>query len=135
MSYPIKKLDGIDQKTIALLRSAGIRTTAGFLDVAKDAKGRKALASHTGLDEKLLLKWANMADKLRVKGLGGGYAELLRVAGVDTVRELRLRNSDRLSKAVRDANEKRRLVKISPSQKTVDRWIDQAKKLPLKISY
>jgi hypothetical protein len=135
MSYPIKTLDGIDDKAIALLRTAGIRTTTGFLEAAKDSKGRKVLARRTGLDEKLLLKWANMADRMRIKGLGHDYAELLRVVGVDTVRELKYRNSQRLLKAIREANAQRSLVKSPPSRQAVDRWIEEAKKLPLKISY
>jgi hypothetical protein len=33
------------------------------------------------------------------------------------------------------ANEKRKLVRLLPSEKAVTRWIDHAKKLPIKISY
>jgi hypothetical protein len=33
------------------------------------------------------------------------------------------------------ANDERKLVRVLPSQQTVERWIDQAKKLPVKISY
>ncbi|MBX6426465.1 MAG: DUF4332 domain-containing protein [Variibacter sp.] len=135
MSYPIKNLDGIDERALALLRSVGIRTTEKLLEAAKDPKGRKALASRTGLDQKLLLKWANMADRMRIKGLGRDYAELLRLAGVDTVRELQHRNGERLLMAIKAANEARGLVKTPPSQKAVNRWIEEAKKLPLKISY
>lgn len=135
MSYPIKDLDGIDEEAMSLLRAAGIRTTAALLEAAKDSKGRKALANRTGLDAKQLLRWANMADRMRIKGLGRDYAELLRIAGVETVRELKHRHAGRLMLAVRSANEQRRLVKVPPSQQAVNRWIEQAKKLPLKISY
>jgi predicted flap endonuclease-1-like 5' DNA nuclease len=135
MSYPINQLDGIDEETESVLRSAGIRTTEKLLDAAKDPKGRKALRACTGIDEKLLLRWANMADRMRIKGLGRDYAALLRAVGVDTVRELKYRNSERLQRALKEANDKRRLVKIPPSQKAVGRWIEQAKKLPLKIKY
>ncbi|MBN8921086.1 MAG: DUF4332 domain-containing protein [Rhizobiales bacterium] len=135
MSYPIKTLDGVDDDAIAALKAVGIRTTAGLLEAAKDTRGRRSLALRTGLDEKLLLRWANMADRMRIKGLGRDYAELLRAAGVDTVRELKHRNKERLLKAIRDANARRGLVKLPPSEKAVSRWIEQAKKLPLKITY
>lgn len=135
MSYSIKDLDGIDENAVELLRAAGIRTTLKLLEAAKDPKGRKSLACRTGLDEKRLLQWANTADRMRIKGLGPDYAELLRVVGVDTVRELKHRNADRLLKAIRDANAQRRLVKAPPSQQAIRRWIEQAKRLPLKISY
>jgi len=135
VSYPIKNLDGIDAETAATFRSVGIRTTKKLLEVARTSKGRKLLAEKTGIDEKCLLRLANMADRMRVKGLGADYAELLRLCGVDTVRELKYRNPARLAAAMREANEKRKLVKLLPSDKTVGRWIDQAKKLPLKITY
>jgi hypothetical protein len=135
MSYPITQLDGIDEEAEGLLRSAGIRTTEKLLEAAKDPKGRKALGARTGIDETLLLRWANMADRMRIKGLGRDYAELLREAGVSTVRELKHRHVGRLQKALKDANEKRRLVKTSPSEKVVGGWIEQAKRLSLKIKY
>lgn len=135
VSYPIKNLDGIDGDTVATFRSVGIRTTEKLLEAARTSKGRKALAEKTGIDEKCLLRLANMADRMRVKGLGADYAELLRVCGVDTVRELKHRNPAKLAAAMREANEKRKLVRLLPSDTTVGRWIDQAKKLPLKITY
>src|ERR1700750_1882692 len=103
MTYPITDIDGIDACAVEALKSAGIRTTLGFLEAAKDVKGRKCLAAKTGLDEKTLLRWANMADRMRIKGMGKEYAELLRLAGVDTVKELKYRNPGRLAKAMADA--------------------------------
>ena len=135
MSYPISALDGIDGVTIAL-KSAGIRTTEKFLEVAKDPRGRKTLSDKTGCDEKDILRWANMADRMRIKGVGEDYAVLLEAAGVDTVRELRYRNPRNLAKSMADANTKRKLgVQLLPSETTIQRWIDHAKRLQLKISY
>jgi hypothetical protein len=135
MSYPLTDIDGIDADVARALKRVGVRTTAALLEAAKDQKGRKALSGKTQLDEKLLLKWANVADRMRIKGVGADYAELIRAAGVDTVRELKHRNAKRLAAAMRAANEKRKLVQFLPSDKAVSKWIDQAKKLPLKISY
>ena len=134
-SYPIRSLDGVNSDDAAALRAAGIRTTGKLLEAAKDTKGRKALAEKTGIDEKRLLRWANTADRLRVSGLGKEYAELLRVVGVDTVRDLRYRNPAHLAARMSDVNKKRKLVRLVPSEKAIKRWIDSAKKLPLKISY
>ena len=41
---------------------------------------------------KKILKWVNMADLYRIKGVGSEYSELLEAAGVDTIKELRNRN-------------------------------------------
>jgi predicted flap endonuclease-1-like 5' DNA nuclease len=135
MSYPITHIDGVGPEQAMALKRAGIRTTGKFLEAAKNTKGRRALSLKTGIDEQCLLKWANMADRMRIKGIGNDYAELLRAAGVDTVRELKRRNAERLLQAMRSANEKRKLVQLLPSPRAVQRWIEAAQKLPLKITY
>jgi hypothetical protein len=135
MSYPITDIDGIDVEAAAILKSAGIRSTERLLESARTVRGRKLLAAKTGFDEKSLLSWANVADRMRIKGISKEYAELLRAAGVDTVKELKYRNPANLAKAMAEANKKNKLVRFLPSEKVVARWIDRAKKLPLKISY
>jgi predicted flap endonuclease-1-like 5' DNA nuclease len=135
MAYSITDLVGIGPEPAQKLRSAGIRTTERLLDAAKSARDRKLLAERTGLDAKSILCWANLADRMRIKGVGEEYAELLRAVGVDTVRELKYRNPEKLADAMASANAKRKLVRVLPSRRAVTGWIDQAKRLPPKISY
>lgn len=136
MSYPIRDIDGIGEEALKRLRAVGLRTTEALLEAAKDVKGRKALAVRTGFSEQLLLEWANIADQLRIKGLGRDYARLVRDAGVHTVRELKYRNATRLADAIAEANATRKKpVRLLPSEKAVQRWIEEAKALDLKISY
>jgi hypothetical protein len=135
MSYPITDIEGIDGEVAATLKSEGIRSTERLLEAARTVKGRKALAEKTGFDEKQLLCWANVADRMRIKGISKEYAELLQAAGVDTVKELKYRNPANLAKAMADANKKRKMVRLLPSEKVVGRWIESAQKLALKITY
>jgi len=135
MSYPITDVDGIDDDAAARLKSAGIRSTGKLLERARSMRGRKELAGETGFDEKQLLYWANVADRMRIKGVNRDYSQLLQAAGVDTVKELKYRNPANLARAMAEANKKNKLVRMLPSEKVVARWIDHAKKLPLKITY
>ena len=135
MSYPITDIEGIDSDVAAVLKSAGIRSTDRLLEAARTVKGRKTLAAKTGFDEKQLLCWANVADRMRIKGISKEYAELLQAAGVDTVKELKYRNPLNLANAMADANKRRKVVRLLPSEKVVRRWIENAKLLPLKITY
>ena len=135
MSYSITAIEEIDGEDAKALKSVGIRTTEKLLEAAKSPKGRKFLAAKTELDEKKLLRWANISDKLRIKGMGREYAALLCAVGVETVRELRYRNPARLAKAMAEANKKRKLVRFLPSEKLVTRWVEHARKLPQKITY
>ncbi|MGI8526091.1 MAG: DUF4332 domain-containing protein [Pseudolabrys sp.] len=135
MSYPLTDIEGVDPPTAALLKSAGVRSTGGLLEAARTLRGRKTLAKKTGLNEGQLLCWVNMADCMRIRGVSKEYADLLHSAGVNTVKELKYRNPSKLVTAMVDANKKRKLVRLLPSEKVVVRWIDHAKKLPLKITY
>jgi hypothetical protein len=135
MSYPITDIGGIDGEAAEALKSAGIRSTNNLLEAASTVKGRKSLAKKTCFDEKQLLCWANHADRMRVKGVSKEYSELLHHAGVDTVKELKYRNPQNLAMAMAEVNKKRKLVRCLPSEKIVERWIEHAKKLPIKISY
>ena len=135
MSYAIADLQTLDSAAVAKLKSVGIRTTGKLLELAKSPKDRKLLAARTGFDERCILRWANLADRMRIKGIGEDYAGLLEAAGVDTVKELKYRNPCNLAKAMAQANTKRKLVRLLPSEKAVVRWIEDAKALPLKISY
>ena len=135
MTYPLTDIDGIDGEAAVIFKSVGIRSTGRLLEVARTVRGRKMLAVKTGFEEKRLLCWANVADRMRIKGIRKEYAELLQAAGVDTVKELKYRNPAKLAHAMREANKKRKMVALLPSEKVVGHWIESARKLPLKISY
>jgi Domain of unknown function (DUF4332) len=135
MGYPITEIQVIGTEAAAILKSDGIRTTISLLSVAKTPKQRLKLASRTGAPEKCVLDWVTAADRMRVKGVGWEYAELLRAAGVRTANELRFRNPQKLATAMAEINGKRNLVRVLPSVNTVTRWIESAKKLPPVIRY
>lgn len=133
--YAIIKIEGIGEVYAEKLKGIGIRTTSALLERGKDPKGRKDLAEETGISDALILRWVNIADLLRVRGIGEEYSELLEAAGVDTVKELRHRNAANLTKALAEANEKRRLVRSLPTEKVVEKWVAHAKELPPVLTY
>ncbi len=135
MAYPITEIQGIGTDAAAILKSDGIRTTVGLLRSAKTPKQRLKLAEKIGADEKRVLDWVTAADRMRIKGVGWEYAELLRVVGVRTANELRFRNPQRLALAMKEANGKRQLVRVLPSVNMVIRWIEDAKGLQPLIRY
>ncbi|HEX3710418.1 MAG TPA: DUF4332 domain-containing protein [Pseudolabrys sp.] len=135
MSYPITDIEGIDGEAAAILKTVKIRSTGRLLEAARTVKCRHDLSIKTGFNEKQILCWANVADRMRIKGINREYSQLLGAAGVDTVKELKFRNPRNLAQAMADANKKRKVVRLLPSEKVVARWIEHAKKLQLMISY
>jgi predicted RecB family nuclease len=135
MPSSISDLDGLGPGFAVQMKKVGIRTTEKLLETAKSLKGRQMLAEKTEIGQVELLRVANLIDRMRIKGVGQDYAELLEAAGVSTIKELRYRNPARLAEAIAKANVVRRLVRVLPSEQTVGRWIDHARQLPDKISY
>ncbi len=131
----IDDVEGIGPALSAKLQSAGVKDTDGLLAAAKTPAQRKALAEKSGLTEKQVLKFANMVDLYRIKGVGSEYSELLEAAGVDTVPELAQRRADNLTKAMAEANATRKLVRRLPTESEVGQWIEQAKGLPRALEY
>ena len=79
-----------------------------------------------------MLEWANVSDYMRIPGMGKAKVGLVRAAGVTTVRELALRNPARLAQNMKEVNTKRKLVRVLPSEKSVEQLIAQARKLQPK---
>lgn len=134
MPYPITDIRGIGTDVAAILKQEGIRTTIGLLRAAMTPKQRIKIAFKTQTDTKEVLDWVTAADRMRVRGIGWEYAQLLAAAGVKTVSDLKLRNPQNLVKKMGDVN-KGKLVRVLPKEKTVERWIENAKKLQPLIRY
>ena len=135
MNYKVEKIEGVGRKYAGKLEKVGIRNTKQLLDKAATRKGRRELAEAAGIEEKLILKWANMCDLMRIKGVGEEFSELLEIAGVDTVKELRNRNADNLTQKLGEINAEKKLAKTSPANSVVQGWIDQAKDLKPTIGH
>jgi predicted flap endonuclease-1-like 5' DNA nuclease len=134
--YKISEIEGIGATFSAKLGEAGVNKVSDLLEKGKTAKGRKELSNSTGIDAKLILKWVNMSDLFRIKGIGKEYSELLEKAGVDTVKELRNRNPQNLHAKLEEVNSAgRQLVRALPALKTVESWVEEAKKLEPMVTY
>lgn len=135
MGYKIDEIEGIGPSYKEKLSSAGIKSTDDLLKLCCTPTGRKTISEKTGLSEKNILEWTNMADLMRVSGIGRQYAELLEASGVDTIKELRNRNADNLAEKMQEINAEKKVARTSPSVSIVKDWIDQAKKTEPKITH
>jgi predicted flap endonuclease-1-like 5' DNA nuclease len=133
--YKIEDVEGIGPAYGEKLRAAGVMNTDQLLTAGKTKKGRGELAQKTGIGEGLILKWVNMVDLYRVKGIGSEFSELLEASGVDTVKELKHRIAANLVKKMTEVNEQKKLTRRVPTEAMVAGWIEEAKKLPAAVEY
>ena len=131
----IEKVEGIGPAYGEKLRGAGVKNTDGLLTGGGTKAGRSKIAKETGISETQILKWVNMVDLFRIKGVGSEFAELLEAAGVDTVKELATRNAANLATKMAEINAQKKLTRAVPSESVVAGWIASAKELPAKVSH
>ena len=125
----IDEIRSLSHKEATRLRKAGIRTTEALLRRAATRSGRADLSQDTDLSTADLLRWTNVADLMRIKGIGGEYAELLSLCGVNTIKELRRRNGVALTAKILSVNGRKDLVRRLPTESMVETWIDRAGRL------
>lgn len=135
MGKQITMIESIGPVMKDKLAAAGISTVEGLLDKGASKSGRKAIADASGLDAGKILDWVNMADLFRINGIASQFAELLKAAGVDTVKELRTRNPENLHAALVKTQEEKGLTRIVPSASKVEDFVEQAKSLEPVVTY
>ena len=128
-------IEGIGEVYSGQLSEAGISTTEDMLEKAASPAGRQSIEDATGISGKLILRWANMADLFRIKGVSEEYADLLEACGVDTVPELAQRNPENLYQALMQTNEEKQLTRGSIGESQVVSWVSEAKELPRVLTY
>ena len=128
-------IEGIGAHYAKKLQGIGIRSTNRLLSVAASKGGRRDLAEQAGISEKLILEWVNLADLMRIRGVGEEYSDLLEEAGVDSVKELRNRVPENLYAALVKTNEAKQLVRRLPSKKQVQGWVKEAKRLKPMVTH
>jgi predicted flap endonuclease-1-like 5' DNA nuclease len=135
MGKTITMIEGIGEVYKGKLAEGGVSTVEGLLEKGASKSGRKSISESSGIDEGKILDWVNMADLFRINGIGSQFAELLKAAGVDTVKELRNRNAENLHAALVKTQEEKGLTKVVPALSKIEDFIAQAKDLEPVVTY
>lgn len=135
MTYKIEEIEGIGPKFAKQLAAAGVNNTNDLLKHGAKPAGRKKLEEASGISAKQILKWCNLADLMRVNGIGKQFAELLEASGVDTIKELRNRKAGNLAAKMAEVNAAKKFSRSTPSESQVQGWVDEAKGMDPAISY
>lgn len=135
MTKKIYDIEGIGPSFANKLAKAKIKSVSGLLKKCAEKKGREKTSEISGIDESQILKWTNMADLYRVKGIGSEYAGLLKASGVDTIKELRNRNAENLFQKIIEVNDENHFVRLVPKPNTLRGFINKARDLEPVITH
>jgi predicted flap endonuclease-1-like 5' DNA nuclease len=115
------------------LKAQGIGTTFQLLEKGAEPKSRRELARAVHVPERTLDGWVQMADILRIKGVGPDVTRLLAACGVRTVAQLKTQDASKLSDEISKVNSKQHLSENPPSVEHLQAWIAQAQTLPIVL--
>lgn len=119
----VVEIEGIGPVYADKLRKVGIETTDELL--LMDAK---RVAKATGISYNILEAWQDMADLIRISGIGPEYAEALNKMGVDSCKELAARTPESMLSKLNEAQASG-IVRRLPTVKDIEDWINQAKSI------
>ncbi len=131
----IDRIAGMADKYVDQLFNIGIFTTRDLLIRASTREGRKTISLLTGIDEDTVLRWVQMADLMRINGVGPFYARLLEEAGIRSVDELAASNDRELYLKISRVNARLKMVKKIPTILQVRDWIRQARRMRSVVIY
>ncbi|RPJ56056.1 MAG: DUF4332 domain-containing protein [Dehalococcoidia bacterium] len=127
-------IKGIGRRYTAMLREkAGVESIEELREVGATPKGRAKLAQKTGRSDKIILRWAQIADLMRIEGVGEDYSALLWETGVTAPADLPRQKPEHLLQLLTKTNEEKRVTHRLPSLGQLSDWIEQAKKLPVLV--
>ncbi len=125
---PIIEVEGIGTKYSKTLEKAGVSNVEDLISF--DSVKIKNLSASTKISEKMIDKWAEHADLMRIGGVGPEYADVLNQVGVDSVKELAQRNPKNTLDKIMDLDKKKPDVfRKPPRLEEIEDWIEEAKKI------
>lgn len=127
----LSAIKGIGRKYTTLLREkAKVASVEDLREAGATPAGRASLAQLIGRSENIILRWVQIADLMRLEGVGEDYSALLWEAGITSVPQLATKTPDYLEQLLTKTNEQMNLVNRLPWADQITSWIEQAKRLP-----
>ncbi len=124
----IVEIEGIGDKFSKSLEKAGYSKVENLISI--DSVKIKSLSATTKISEKLIDKWAEHADLMRIGGVGPEYADVLNQIGIDSVKEFAQRNPKNTLDRIMELDKKKPDVfRKPPRLEEIEEWIEEAKKI------
>ncbi|HET6744630.1 MAG TPA: DUF4332 domain-containing protein [Candidatus Limnocylindria bacterium] len=131
----IEEVEGIGPAFAEKLSAVGITTTEDLLARGGKKSERVAIAIETGINEGMLLEWANHVDLMRIKGVGSEFSDMLEAAGVDSPAELAQRSAKNLAETMGELDMARNTTRRIPTETMVADWIEEAKTMERAVEH
>src|SRR5262245_41881558 len=124
MSDPLEKIKGMTAELVSKFEAVGIMDTDQLLEAARTPHQRTELSHKVGATAVAIKEFANRADLMRLKGVGGDLSNLLEEAGVNSCKELQHRIAEHLHKTLAELNASKHIAHHVPPVAWIQDWIN-----------
>jgi predicted flap endonuclease-1-like 5' DNA nuclease len=126
----LTSIKGIGRRYAAILHDkASIDSVQELLVIGASPEGREQIQSKTGLSSKVILRWIQLADLMRIEGIGSDYSQLLWQAGITSAPDLASKKPKSLMNKLTQIKKEQGGVHRLPYLEQVSTWIQQASKM------
>jgi hypothetical protein len=122
MAVKMSEFQGIDEKQVAALRTAGIEDTDALMKLWGDKEKRAELVTSTGIPEESFMRYAGMARLSRVKGVDMKHLPVLVAAGIDGPKRLFTYTPETLVNHLTEVVAEKKLTDAVPTLDDVKPW-------------
>jgi len=121
-------IEGIGPKYAKSLKKANITTLEDLMKLTK-AEIKKA-AVKTKLSTKMIDKWQEHANLMRIDGIGPEFSDALNQIGIDSIKEFAKRTPQIILDKLKELDKsKPNVIRKIPTLADIKKWIAQAKKI------
>lgn len=133
--HRISDIQGMGRRHVHLFHDLGIDYQEQFLKCCRTQGKRRQLSRKTGIESRLILKWASQAELAKIHRLNEECIILLERCGITTLAELAHRRYDNLYHQLKSVNQELPVVDHLPSVSMVKSWIEAARSMPKIIQH
>jgi hypothetical protein len=126
-SHKLINVEGIGPSNAEKLKKIQINNTLELVSAGSTIEGIERINAETGISVKLITKWVQRADLMRIQGLNNKQINILEKIGICSVKDLVNHDPKNLYVEILKVKTEENLTSSPPSISMLQRWIRLAK--------
>jgi hypothetical protein len=131
----LSALDVFSAAELEKLEKAGIKSTRDFYEQSLSKTARQELSARLSLPAQQIILALELADLLRINGVGPTYARILHTIGVKSVSDYLRYKTDEILEKYKKANNEKQFTRVNLGEKDIEYCKRFCRKLDIEIEW
>jgi len=127
--YDLSDIDIVPEAVVTKLAQDKIDNTEELFALLMSAKGRDDFAKKYGMEKEAVDELAHKLELMQIVGIGPKAAQLLRLAGIDSLKTLTESQPEVLLDVLLRVNREHAITGVQPDLTVVRDWINRSKRI------